>query len=204
MPYPDPTQVGKLYLDRNGLTWYYNGTTWVPSVLEGPVVAVAQQSVGAATLAQVAGTKVTLPIGLPKAGTTILWEIAGRPTTGAAVADTWTLRFGAAGTTSDQVIATQAFTGTAGGVTESVLRIKWTIRVATSGAMTSSIFFNCEQDAATGFSNAVQNVKRPACTNATATLPGTVPLYASICLLTGAGQVIAIEQADGAVIKAAN
>lgn len=208
MPYPDPNIIGDFFADKYGNQFYWNATAWVPCAPEAPAVSVAAQSVAASTTALVTGSKVTLPPaseagGGVQAGLTIEWIITGHPTTGAAVTDSWSMRFGPNGSTADASIGAIGYTGTAGGVAVSRLRILWTLRTTTPGASTSFITFDLQQNAATGFGNIQLGVHQPACSNIT-TLPSTTNMFAEIVLATGAGQVIQIDQCATRVLKVAN
>lgn len=176
--------------------WTPNGG-FRPGVI-GPV-AVATQTINAATTAIVLGSLVAVPPQGFQIGTVLRWTIPMSKTAAGTAARTVTVKYGAAGSTADGTIAsvtvTPSSTATADLGKMVIELVVTALGSGTSGAARAqlTLMHNALPSATTGgLSNVGTNQATMTMTGFDSTAPASGPRFLNVTITTGAAEVLTI------------
>lgn len=182
---------------------YIEGVGWFsvgPRVPASPNAATADQSIGASATAYIAGSALMFPAN-PSVGTVLRWAISVAKSAAATATETWSIYFGANGSTADT--SRVAFTGDTetAAADEARVDIIATIRGPISASCIVQGQFVMDNNlSTTGFSNTARKAQVRATQSSAFDITG-LPLYAGIVLTTGASHAITIRQCVAEVVK---
>lgn len=190
---PVPVVEGDSYFQ-----WNPNG-----GFLLGSAVAIASQTITAATLTLITGSLIAVPPQGFQIGTTLRWALSMSKTAAGTAARTFFIKIGTLGTTADATVATftNAGVGTAA-IDQGRLVVTFTVRgplgAACAGVAESMLSHNL---AATGF-----GTKATDYTQATMATwnSATAQQFISLHVTTGAAEVITVQQCVLTVLNSAN
>lgn len=188
----EPTGVsgGEYYNSTNNKLRCYEGGAW-KSCIPISNASTADQSISAATSAYLNGSMITVPTGGLRVGTTFTWRIAMSKTAAGTAANTFYVRVGTAGTTSDTARLTFAMGTATAAADTAVVTIMATVRSVSTSATWAGNYQMTHNLASTGFGNIAATA-----VNATSSTfdDTTAGLKVGLSLTTAASTVITVQQ----------